>query len=360
MNLRSLIDAVPFLFCAAPFISFLLDLLIGDPTILPHPVILMGRMINLLEGGLRALFPATKRGERAAGTVLAIVMPVLTLFITGGIWFLIAGHGGKWAIPALMLLDIFWGYQAIAVRDMLKESANVYRCLCEEGLEAARKAVGRIVGRDTGELSEKEIIRAAIESTAESFSDGMFAPMFYLSLAGSPAAMWYKSINTMDSMVGYKNDRYRYFGWAAARLDDIVNFIPSRIAGLLIASAAFICQKTKPEGVKAGITGKNGDSEPRICGRRAFKIRKRDRLNHASPNSAQTEAAMAGALGVRLGGGASYFGKFVEKPYIGDDLREVEREDILRANRIYLTASVLGTSLGSLIRIALCLLLILY
>ncbi len=353
MNLRLLIDGYPLLLCAAPWLSFLLDLLFGDPPGLPHPVVLMGKMISLLEKGLRRAFPATGRGERAAGAVLALAMPLLTFLITGGICFLIAGHFGARALPALFLLDIFWGYQAIAVKDMLKESRNVYECLCERGLMAARTAVGRIVGRDTGELSEKEVIRAAIESTAESFSDGMLAPMFYLSLFGAPASLCYKSINTMDSMVGYKNDRYRYFGWAAAKLDDIVNFIPSRIAGLLITAAAFICQRTETAGRRAAADEKK---EAVICSERAFKIWKRDRLNHLSPNSAQTEAAMAGALGVRLGGGAEYFGKFVEKPFIGDALREVEREDILRANRIYLTASVLGTALGSLIRIAICLL----
>ncbi len=360
MNLRYLIEASPVIFCAVPLFSFLLDLLAGDPAIIPHPVILMGRLISFLEKGLRAVFSATERGERAAGAVLSLVMPLLTLSISTGICLAVSVYGGPLALPVLLLLDIFWGYQAIAVKDMLKESTNVYKCLCNEGLEAARKAVGRIVGRDTGELSESNIIRAAIESTAESFSDGMFAPMFYLSLFGSPVSLCYKSINTMDSMVGYKNDRYMYFGWAAARLDDIVNFIPSRIAGFLIAGSAFICQKTGMGGIKGGMVEKNRPSEVYISTRRAFKIWKRDRLKHSSPNSGQTEAAMAGALGIRLGGGASYFGKFVEKPCIGDDLREVEREDILRANRIYLTASVLGTALGALIRISFCLLFMFY
>ena len=346
--------AFPFLFCFVPVLSFLLDLLIGDPAGLLHPVVLMGRMICFLEKGLRAVFPSSKEGERAAGAVLALILPLLTLSITGGAYLLMLQSCDPAALAALTVLDVFWGYQAIAVKDMLKESRNVYECLSGPDIGAARKAVGRIVGRDTEGLNEKEIIRAAVESTAESFSDGMFAPMFFLSLLGAPFAMCYKSINTMDSMVGYKNDRYMYFGWAAARLDDIVNFIPSRIAGLLIVPAAFICQG-KTAGDRSAQYGENRTPGAGISGRRAFRIWKRDRLNHASPNSAQTEAAMAGALGIRLGGESSYFGKPVEKPYIGDALREAEREDILRANRIYLTASALGTLLGLVIRTALCL-----
>ena len=201
---------------------------------------------------------------------------------------------------------------------------KVYRALTTSTLEESRKAVARIVGRDTGELDRAGVIRAAVETVAENFSDGVIAPMAFMLLGGAPLALCYKAVNTMDSMVGYKNARYLYFGRAAARLDDIANFLPSRIAALLlIASAA--------------LTGENAA--------RAFQIWKRDRRQHESPNSAQCEAAMAGALGVRLCGPASYFGQRKEKPYLGDDLRPVDAGDILRACRMELAGSILGLAL---------------
>lgn len=293
----------------AAVLSFLLDLLLGDPAWMPHPVVLMGRCITALEWFLRRAFPATSKGELAAGAALAAVLPLGTLLISGGVLYLL------WRLhPALCFaLNILWGWQALAMRGLKDESRNVYRALTDGTLEQARKAVSRIVGRDTQALTAEGVTKAAVETVAENFSDGVVAPMLYLLLGGAPLALCYKAINTMDSMVGYKNDRYLYFGRAAARLDDGANWVPSRLAALLLVAAA-------------AFAGENAGD--------AFRIWRRDRRNHASPNSAQTEAAMAGALGVELAGPAYYFGKRYEKPTIGDAKRPIAPEDILRANRL--------------------------
>ncbi|MCR5790626.1 MAG: adenosylcobinamide-phosphate synthase CbiB [Lachnospiraceae bacterium] len=326
-----------------PFFSLLLDLWIGDPENMPHPVVLMGKAVTFWENRLRAGFAKNETGERTAGRILAICLPLFTFILTGGVYVLLfsAGRLADIFFRVLLLLDVFWGFQAVAVKDMLKESRAVYRALPKdhnpedgEELEAARAAVSRIVGRDTASLSSEGVIKAAVESIAESFSDGMFAPMLCLSLGGAPLALCYKAVNTMDSMIGYRNARYLHFGRAAAKLDDAMNFLPSRLAALLLVLAAFMA----------------GRREPSVSGRRAFLIWRRDRRNHASPNSAQTEAAMAGALGVQLGGGAWYFGEYYDKPTIGDAERPVRRDDILTANRLFLTASVCGTLLACLIR----------
>ena len=302
---------------AAAALSLLLDALLGDPAWLPHPVVLMGKSIDALEKRLRALYPATDRGELRAGRALAAALPLGTLVLTACAVYL-AGL----VHPALRFaLEVFWGWQALAMRGLVQESENVRRKLAEGTLADARAAVARIVGRDTEKLSEAGVVRAAVETVAENYSDGVAAPLLYFLLGGAPLALCYKAVNTMDSMVGYKNERYLYFGRAAAKLDDAANFIPSRLAALLLIGAAYLC---------------GGD------GRSAWRIWRRDRRNHASPNSAQTEAAMAGALGLRLGGPASYFGKLYEKPFIGDPVREPEPEDIRRANRIMVAASVLA------------------
>uniref|UniRef100_UPI00349E94EA adenosylcobinamide-phosphate synthase CbiB n=1 Tax=uncultured Ruthenibacterium sp. TaxID=1905347 RepID=UPI00349E94EA len=230
-------------------------------------------------------------------------------------------------------LQVFWCWQALAMRGLRDESLNVYKTLRDGSLSDARMAVSRIVGRNTQNLDAAGVIKAAVETVAENFSDGVVAPAFYMLLGGAPLALWYKAINTMDSMVGYKNDRYLFFGRAAAKLDDAVNFIPSRLAALfLIASAQ--------------ITGQDA--------RKAWKIWRRDRHNHASPNSAQTEAVMAGALGVQLAGPAYYFGKRYDKPTIGDALRPVEPEDIQRANRMLYVAGTLCLMCFIGLRVGLC------
>ena len=296
--------------------GFLLDLLLGDPAWMPHPVVFMGRCISALERVLRRIFPRTPRGELAAGSVLAAVPPLGTLALSAGaLWLCGLVH------PALRFaLETVWCWQCLAVKGLKDESANVYRELTGSTLEEARKAVSRIVGRDTAGLTAEGVARAAVETVAENFSDGVAAPLCYMLLGGAPLALCYKAVNTMDSMVGYKNERYLYFGRTAARLDDAANFVPSRLSALLLILAA-------------ALGGQDW--------RNALKIWRRDRRNHASPNSAQTEAAMAGALGVQLAGPASYFGKIYEKPTIGDPLRTIEAEDILRANRLMVTGSVL-------------------
>lgn len=297
--------------------AYLLDALLGDPAWLPHPVVAMGRAITGLEHLLRRLFSSTNTGLLAAGCVLAALLPVGSFCVAAGA-LLLAGR----VHPLLALaLNAFWGGQCLAVRDLRKEAMAVYACLKQNDLPAARKAVGRIVGRDTAALTTEGVTKAAVETVAENFSDGVFAPMFYLAIGGAPLALAYKAVNTMDSMVGYKNDRYLYFGRASAHLDDAANWLPARLSGLLLILAAPLC----------GLSGKE-----------AFRIWRRDRRNHASPNSAQTEAACAGALRVQLAGDAYYFGKLVHKPTLGDPLRLVEAEDIPRACRLMTTGSLLG------------------
>ena len=301
----------------AALCGFVIDLLLGDPAWMPHPVVFMGRCISALEKLLRRAFPKTAQGELAGGVILAAVLPLGTLVFTGlCVWGLGLVH------PALgFALQVLWCWQALAAKGLRQESDNVRRALVTGTLDDARKAVSRIVGRDTAALSREGVIRAAVETVAENFSDGEAAPMFWMLIGGAPLALAYKAVNTMDSMVGYKNERYLYFGRAAAKLDDAANWLPSRLAALLLVAAA-------------PLTGQNAG--------RAFAIWRRDRRKHASPNSAQTESAMAGALGVQLAGPASYFGKIHQKPWIGDDTRPIQPEDITRAGRMLYAGSVLA------------------
>lgn len=301
----------------AALCGFVIDLLLGDPAWMPHPVVFMGRCISALEKLLRRIFPKTPKGKLAGGVILAAVLPLGTLAFTGlCVWGLGLIH------PALgFALQVLWCWQALAAKGLRQESENVRRALVTGTLDDARKAVSRIVGRDTAALSREGVIRAAVETVAENFSDGVVAPLFWMLIGGAPLALAYKAVNTMDSMVGYKNDRYLYFGRAAAKLDDAANWLPSRLAALLLVAAA-------------PLTGQNA--------KRAFAIWRRDRRKHASPNSAQTESAMAGALGVRLAGPASYFGKIHQKPWIGDDTRPIEPRDITRAGRMLYAGSALA------------------
>lgn len=310
----------------AALCGFLMDLALGDPAWMPHPVVGMGKCIAALERGLRRAFPKTPRGELAAGAVLAAVLPLGTLGLAAGaLWLCGLAH------PALRFaLEAVWCWQALAMRGLRDESRNVYRALTGGTLEQARAAVARIVGRDTAALSAGGVTKAAVETVAENFADGVAAPMFYMLLGGAPLALTYKAINTMDSMLGYKNQKYLYFGRAVARLDDVANYLPSRLAGLLWVAAA-------------ALTGSSA--------RGAWKIWRRDRRNHASPNSAQTESACAGALGVQLAGPAYYFGEYYDKPTIGDALRPVEPKDILRADRMMYAESLLALVLGIALRL---------
>lgn len=294
-----------------------LDLLLGDPHWMPHPVRWMGRTISALEGPLRRLFPKTPDGERGAGVILALALPAL---FGGGSALILWGlgrvsHWLSWAV------QLWFTYQLLAARSLQKESMAVCSPLKEHDLEGARRAVSRIVGRDTQALDETGVAKAAVETVAENTCDGVTAPLIFLFLGGLPVGMAYKAVSTLDSMVGYKNDKYRWFGWASARLDDLLNFIPARLSGLLMCVGAALL--------------------PSCSGRRAWKVFWRDRRKHASPNSAHTEAACAGALGVQLAGDASYFGKIVSKPTLGDPTRPVEPEDIPRACRLmYVTAGL--------------------
>ena len=305
--------------------GFVLDAVFGDPAWLPHPVVLMGKCISKLEKALRARFPKTQQGELLAGAVLAFCLPVGTFLVTSAVC-LLAAKISPWLGLAVQM---FWCGQALAAKGLVQESRNVYNELVKPDLPAARKAVSRIVGRDTENLTAEGVTKAAVETVAENASDGVIAPLLYMLLGGAPLALTYKAVNTMDSMVGYKNETYLYFGRAAAKLDDVANYIPSRLAALLWAAAA-------------ALTGSDAKG--------AWRIWRRDRRNHASPNSAQTESACAGALGVQLAGPAYYFGEYYPKPTIGDALRPIEPQDILRADRMMYAASILALVLGLVIR----------
>ena len=297
---------------AAFGLGFLLDLVLGDPYCLPHPIRLIGNLIAVLDRRLQG--KASKRDDKREfkkGIVLVCVVLAVTVAVTTAI--LLAAYCLHPYIG--LLVETIMTYQILATKCLKVESMKVYKCLKDQNLQAARQAVSMIVGRDTEVLDEEGVAKAAIETVAENTSDGVIAPMLYTAIGGPILGFFYKAVNTMDSMVGYKNDRYLYFGRAAAKLDDAVNYIPARISAYLMIAAAFC-------------------SGSRFSGKNAFRIYKRDRRKHASPNSAQTESACAGALGIRLAGDARYFGKVVKKPYIGDALRGVEYEDIRRANRL--------------------------
>lgn len=314
-------------------LGFLLDLLLGDPYWLPHPVRLIGKGITKTEALLR---PAgkmrTNRQELQGGRRLVVIVLLATTLLAALLLF------GAYALhPCLgLLVEAIMTYQILAVKCLKAESMKVYHCLKEQGLEEARGAVSMIVGRDTAQLDAEGVTKAAVETVAENTSDGIIAPMLYTAIGGPVLGFFYKAVNTMDSMIGYKNERYLYFGRGAAKLDDVMNYIPARISAYLMIAAAFC-------------GGKCYD------GRRAYIIYKRDNRNHASPNSAQTESVCAGALGIQLAGDASYFGKLVHKPYIGDAVRRVEAEDIKRAGRLmYLTAFLCqGICLGFMLLVGL-------
>ena len=299
---------------AALAAGFVLDCIFGDPHWRFHPICIIGDLISICERVLRRVF----RGhEIAAGIMLVIIVCAVVTAAAA-------------AVSAAAYLVSPWLYVAaesimcwfiLAARSLRCESMKVYDAIKYGSLEDARRAVSMIVGRDTAALDEKGVIRAAVETVAENASDGVIAPMLYFAAGGAPLGFLYKAVNTMDSMVGYKNEKYIKLGRAAARLDDAVNFIPSRLSGLLIVLAAYVAH---------------------MDGAGAMRIFRRDRAKHASPNSAQTEAACAGALGVRLAGDAYYFGKLYKKEYIGDERREIEPEDIVRANRLMYAASVMA------------------
>ena len=304
--MKHLIPALPII------LGFILDCIIGDPYNIPHPIKLIGSLISKLEKLVRSRM----KNLRLGGVFLALTVILLSTFVTLAVLY-VCYHIS--VILGIAVESVLWCYM-LAARCLCRESMKVCDAAESGDIEKARQAVSMIVGRDTAVLDKDGIIRAAVETVAENTSDGVTAPLFYMGLGGAVGAFLYKSVNTMDSMIGYKNETYLRFGKCAAKLDDILNFLPSRLTALLMVGAAYI-------------TGLNGGS--------AWRIWRRDRFNHASPNSAQTEAVCAGALGVQLAGDAYYFGQLYKKKTIGDPLRPIENEDIRRANRLMYVTSFL-------------------
>ena len=295
--------------------GFVLDFIFGDPSWLYHPVRIIGKGIELGERILRKLF--REKHLVLAGAVLWVIIAGASFLIPLGLLFLAQKiHPG-----VRFALETFWCFQILAGRSLCRESGKVYDRLQEDDLPGARRAVSMIVGRDTESLTGEGVTKAAVETVAENTSDGVTAPLIYMMIGGAPLGFLYKAVNTMDSMLGYKNDRYLYFGRIPAGMDDIFNYIPARITALAMIAAAYV----------TGLDGKN-----------AWRVYRRDRKKHASPNAAQTESVCAGALRVQLAGDAVYFGKLYKKELIGDRLRPIEPRDIKRAQRLmYVTALLL-------------------
>lgn len=311
----------------ALLLGFALDLMLGDPPWLPHPVRLIGWLITKTEAFLRGHCGTNERALRRAGVatvlvvlVLSTALPVLLLWAAGAV------------SPYLRLaLETLMCYQILATRALKDESMKVHAQLCKKDLPAARTAVSMIVGRDTAQLSAAQVAKAAVETVAENTSDGVVAPLLFLAIGGAPLGFCYKAVNTMDSMLGYKNDVYLHFGRFAAKLDDVVNYIPARLSAWFMVAAAYLL---------------------RLDGGAAWRVFLRDRFNHASPNSAQTESVCAGALRIQLAGDASYFGVVHHKPTIGDDIRPVEHGDIIAANRLMYGAAVLTLLVCAALKLA--------
>ena len=303
-------------------IGFGVDLILGDPHGWPHPVVAIGKLISVLERGLRRIFPSSPSGERCAGGLLWLLTAAVS-FVVPALLLWGCGLVSPWLRLAA---ESVMCWQILAVKSLRTESMKVYTALAAGGVEDARQAVSMIVGRDVRRLDKAGIARAAVETVAENTSDGVIAPLFYLALGGAPQGFLYKAVNTMDSMLGYVEEPYRHIGLVPAKLDDLFNFIPARLSALLMLAA----------GALLGMDVKNG-----------WRIFRRDRYSHASPNSAQTESVCAGLLGLRLAGDASYHGQLHKKPFIGDPLRPIEHRDIPRACRL-----MYGTALLALAAVA--------
>lgn len=320
--------------------GFVLDLLIGDPHFIPHPVRLIGSLISFCDKRLNcdAGYNISEKKLNLIKYKRGMLLAFTVIFATFAISVIIIVAAYSINLYAGVIAEAVMTWQILATKCLRVESMRVYDALRTDGVDAGRRAVSMIVGRDTSVLDAAGVTRAAVETIAENTSDGVIAPMLYTAIGGPVLGFVYKAVNTMDSMLGYKNDKYMYFGRFAARLDDVVNFIPARISAYLMIAAAFIGGR-------------------QFGGKNAYSIFKRDRFNHASPNSAQTESVCAGALRVQLAGDAVYFGKLVKKKYIGDGLREIEYEDIKRANRLmYITAflcELLSVAVMSLVLILL-------
>ena len=310
----------------AVLLGFFIDLLLGDPRFIYHPVCIIGNGIAAGEKLLRKIFPGTKAGERAAGTLLAICVVICSAAVPAVILILLY----RLSFWAGFAVETIFCWQLLATKSLKTESGKVYTELERGTLQSSQRAVAMIVGRDTQSLDRAGVSKAAVETVAENTADGIIAPLFYMMIGGAVFGFAYKAINTLDSMIGYKNDTYRYFGTFAARMDDAANYIPARLAaGLMIISAY--------------LTG--------FDGRGAARIYKRDRRNHKSPNSAQTESVMAGALNIQLAGDAWYFGTLHKKPFIGDDIRPVEAEDIRRSHKLMYGTAILSAAVFAAVRL---------
>ncbi|MFI5295392.1 MAG: adenosylcobinamide-phosphate synthase CbiB [Thermodesulfovibrionales bacterium] len=317
-------------------LAFLVDLAIGDPQWLPHPVRLMGKAISRSELFLRRHF-STPSGEKKAGIFLVLMIVGPSFLVTLALQEAIFRGLDRTLVFVGTILLVYLIASTIAVRELIRSAGLVIESVKDGSLVPARRKLSMIVGRDTESLSEQEVLKAVTETLAENLSDGVVAPLFYLALGGLPLAMTYKAINTLDSMVGYKNGTYINFGWAAARLDDIANYIPARITGLLIVLSVFV----------TAVFRRNDNPLPSAC--RAFRIMLRDGRNHTSPNSGIPEAAMAGGLGIRMGGPSRYGGILVDKPYIG----ETEKEGYLSASEdaimLVQAASAMGVGIAAIL-----------
>ena len=313
---------------AAVGLGFLMDCVLGDPERLWHPIMGIGSMISFWSKTLRKWFPQSDRGQFWAGVCLWPLVVIPSWLIP----FVLLWLAGMVHPAARFLLETVFCWQIFAAKSLKQAALRVYDALKAGDLQLARKYVSWIVGRDTAELDAKQVTKAAVETVAENTSDGVIAPLVFLLLGGAPLGFAYKAVNTLDSMVGYKNEEFLYFGRFSARMDDVWNFIPARLSGLLFVVCA------APAGLDA-------------CG--AWHCFRRDRLRHASPNSAQTEAACAGALGVQLAGNACYFGQLYEKPTLGDAKRDIEPEDIVRTNRLMYWASAVAVVLLCAVRVTL-------
>lgn len=304
-------------------LGFILDTIIGDPYKLPHPIRWIGSFISILEKLCRKIAKSN-----TMLMILGAILVFIVVFVSGGITLLVLKLASFNKYAYLIVSSVIC-YYMLAGKSLKTESMKVYKAFENNDTEGARKAVSMIVGRDTQSLTKEGIIKAAVETVAENSSDGVVAPLIYMLIFGPVGGVVYKAVNTMDSMIGYVEEKYFYIGKFAAKLDDVLNYIPARISGILVIISAFIL---------------------RYEYKNAFRIFKRDRRKHASPNSAQTESAMAGALGVQLAGDATYFGVVHKKPYIGDKKREIENEDIKRANDIMYTMTIICLVVGLVIR----------
>ena len=297
------------------YTGYALDLIIGDPYSFPHPVRYIGKLISIVEKQIRKITSSDK-GLKIAGFFLWFIVVGATFGITTLVLQLF-----KFNKLAYFIVNTILIYTTLATKCLKDESVKIYKVLKTGDLEKSRIQLSYIVGRDTTNLNEKEIVRATVETVAENTVDGIIAPLFYGFIGGAPLAMAYKAVNTLDSTVGYKNDKYYYLGFASAKIDDIANYIPARLGVVLLSLGSLF----------AGFNFKN-----------ALKIGIRDRKNHKSPNCAFSEGAVAGALGIQLGGTNVYFGKEVYKPTIGDKTREIEIEDIVRTNKIMYSSSIIS------------------